>query len=65
MRDTISVIFGSFVWLMTVVLSAACLPSAAPAPLFLPPLFCAAVLPTACCGRCSFTAVKLRVQKLE
>lgn len=67
MNNLISAVFGRFEWLMTALLSAVLLPLVAllPLPLPLPVLFCVAVLLITCCGRFSFTAIKLQVQKLE
>lgn len=65
MNNLISAVFGRFEWLMTALLSAVLLPLVALLPLSLPVLFCVAVLLITCCGRFSFTAIKLQVQKLE
>lgn len=65
MSNLISAVFGRFEWLMTALLSAVLLPLVALLPLPLPVFFCVAVLLITCCGRFSFTAIKLQVQKLE
>lgn len=65
MENLISAVFGRFTWLMVALLGAVMLPSVALMPLLPPLLLCFAVLLLTCCGRFSFTAIKLRVQKLE
>lgn len=65
MSNLISVVFGRFEWLMTLLLSAVLLPLVSLLPLPLIVLLCVAVLLMTCCGRFSFTAIILQVQKLE
>lgn len=61
MSNLISAIFGRFEWLMTALFSALLLPFVALLPLPLPVIFCVALLLITCCGRFSFTAIKLQV----
>lgn len=65
MSDLISAVFGRFEWLMAALLSAVLLPFVALLPLPLPVFLYVAVLLITCCGRFSFTSIKLQVQKLE
>lgn len=64
MENMICAVLGRFAWLMVMLLTAVLLPFVALLPLPAPVFLCVALLLLTCCGRFSFTAVKLQVQKL-